>query len=214
MSYFINKKFLIPFFVSLFLISYYLIFKINISSSEKELEFTIDKPYLFVTKNLVTKNSLEKIVEENNGVVVNKNWENFTVEVPKRIFKLKDYKIDANLKFKVIKNDKDLGELKLSFEQVVKIDDENLLLNIKLSEPNDKVLYYEKNVDISKINEESSLVKIKSNLKIKKNIPFFFKNYMDKRVDDLNGIDINQMKQNIIKIINSDSVVNFKRQSR
>ena len=52
------------------------------SYSKEEVAFTIDKPYLATIKGLATKNSLEKMVEENDGMLVYKNWESFDVEVP------------------------------------------------------------------------------------------------------------------------------------
>jgi hypothetical protein len=203
------KKFLIPIGTTLILLLY-LIFIDHESYSSKEMEFSINKPYLFVVKSLSTKNSLEKMVEEDNGYVTNKNWENFTLEVPQRVLKIRDYKIEGILKFTVHKNDKSLGQLKLPFVQEIKIDNEAFLIKTNLTEPQQKVIIYEKIIELKPINEET-VVFVKNNLKIKRKIPFFLKNYMDKKVQDSNEKDLDQIKENIIKIINSDPLVTIKR---
>lgn len=204
------KKFLIPIFITIILISLYLVFIIHESSSSDRLEFSIDKPYLIAIKSLSTKNSLEKMVEENDGYVTNKNWDSFELEVPQRILRIKDYKIEGVLKFTVHKNDSDLGQLKLPFVQNIKIDNEIFLIKTNLIEPQDKIIICEKVIEIIP-DEKSSKVFIKNTLKIKKYIPFFFKNYMDNKVKESNKKDINQIKENIIKVIDSDPLVTIKR---
>jgi len=62
------------------------------SSSLSEQSLVINKPYISVVKSLATKESLEKIVEENDGILRSKQWQNFTIDVPKRILKIKEYK--------------------------------------------------------------------------------------------------------------------------
>lgn len=174
-------------------------------------KFIIDKPYLSVVKSLATKESLEKAIEENEGTLSNKHWSNFTIEVPKRILKLRDYKLDGKLDFTVIKYDKSLGKLHLDFEQNIQIDKDIFKIEINLKKSQNKVLLYDKIINIRHIDNKVE-VEIKSDLKIKKTIPYFLKKLMDDTVKSNNITSVNQLKNNLINITNDSSpVINFKR---
>jgi hypothetical protein len=172
------------------------------SHSLEQVNFFLEKPYIAVVKGLATKNSLEKIVEENDGIVANKNWENFTVEVPQRILRLREYKLEGTLKFTVQKNDQDLGKLELPFVQKINLDNHVFSLKTSLVEPQKHVLMYEKTMEMSPALEQNSIqgthVSIRSELKVKKTIPFFFRNIMDERVAQANKKDAERLKNNII----------------
>lgn len=195
------------------LTSAFLSLKNHESNSKEEVFFTIDKPYLAVVKDLATKNSLEKMVQEHNGVITDKNWENFTVEVPKRILRIKKYKINGCLKFTVEKKDKDLGDLKMPFVQEIYLDDKQFSIATKLSVPQKNILQYSKNIEITP-KEENGLptktnIYIKSELKVEKSVPFFFSGYMDEKVSKNNIDDLNELKTNI-ENISSQSKITFK----
>jgi hypothetical protein len=186
----------------IFLTSAFFSLKNHESNSTEEICFTIDKPYIAVVKDLATKNSLEKMVEDHEGTVTQKNWDSFNVEVPKRILRLKQYKIDGCLKFTVEKKDKDLGDLKLPFVQDFQLDDKKFSVNTKLVDPQENITEYNKNIEITPKDENGLPTKtnicLKSELKVKKLIPFFFSNYMDEKVKQNNIDDLNDLKNNII----------------
>jgi len=185
-------------------------FKTHESNSKEEICFEIDKPYVAVVKDLATKNSLEKMVESNNGSITSKNWEIFEVEVPKRILRLKQYKIDGCLKFTVEKKDKDLGNLKLPFTQEFHLDDKKFLIETKLNNPQENIENYSKNIEITPKEENGLPTKtnicIKSELKVKKTIPFFFSGYMDEKVRQNNVEDANNLKNNIINVASQSKI--------
>lgn len=210
------KKYILPVLGTILIAFGYFCMQIHESHSSEEIEFTIEKPYLQVIKGLATKNSLEKIVEDSDGVVTNKNWENFNVEIPQRILRIRDYKIEGTMTFTVEKKDKELGELRLPFIQKINLDKEVFSLKTNLTSPQPQILAYEKIVEISPSLEDAlpkTHVSAKSELKIRKTIPFFFKEYMDKKVAETNRRDLEQLKSNIMKISNQKSVVTFQRTS-
>ena len=210
------KKYILPVLGTILIACGYFCMQIHESHSSEEIEFTIEKPYLQVIKGLATKNSLEKIVEDSDGVVTNKNWENFNVEIPQRILRIRDYKIEGTMTFTVEKKDKELGELRLPFIQKINLDKEVFSLKTNLTSPQPQILAYEKIVEISPSLEDAlpkTHVSAKSELKIRKTIPFFFKEYMDKKVAETNRRNLEQLKSNIMKISNQKSVVTFQRTS-
>lgn len=210
------KKYILPVLGTILIACGYFCMQIHESHSSEEIEFTIEKPYLQVIKGLATKNSLEKIVEDSDGVVTNKNWENFNVEIPQRILRIRDYKIEGTMTFTVEKKDKELGELRLPFIQKINLDKEVFSLKTNLTSPQPQILAYEKIVEISPSLEDAlpkTHVSAKSELKIRKTIPFFFKEYMDKKVAETNRRDLEQLKSNIMKISNQKSAVTFQRTS-
>jgi hypothetical protein len=188
------------------------------SYSKEEITFTIDKPYLSTVKGLATKNSLEKMVEENDGMLVYKNWENFDIEVPQRILRIKEYKVHGKLRFTVEKTDHDLGQIKLPFIQEIHLDNHIFDISTKLVSPQKHVPSYNKTIQISPLFEDNNKiaqkthVKISSELKIKKLIPIFFKKFMDDKVEQTNQKDIDQLKNNILNISNQKSILTFKLQ--
>lgn len=208
------KKYILPVLGTILIACGYFCMQIHESHSSEEIEFTIEKPYLQVIKGLATKNSLEKIVEDSDGTVTQKHWENFEVEVPQRILRIKEYKLEGTLVFTVEKKEHDLGELKLPFTQKMNLNKEVLSLKTNLTSPQPQILAYEKIVEISPSLEDSlpkTHVSAKSELRIRKTIPFFFKEYMDKKVAETNRRDLEQLKANIIEISNQKSVVTFER---
>ena len=199
------KKYILPVLGTILIACGYFCMQIHESHSSEEIEFTIEKPYLQVIKGLATKNSLEKIVEDSDGVVTNKNWENFNVEIPQRILRIRDYKIEGTMTFTVEKKDKELGELRLPFIQKINLDKEVFSLKTNLTSPQPQILAYEKIVEISPSLEDAlpkTHVSAKSELKIRKTIPFFFKEYMDKKVAETNRRDLEQLKSNIQRTSN------------
>jgi len=210
------KKYILPVLGTILIAFGYFCMHIHESHSSEEIEFIMEKPYLQVIKGLATKNSLEKIVEDSDGVVTNKNWENFNVEIPQRILRIRDYKIEGTMTFTVEKKDKELGGLRLPFIQKINLDKEIFSLKTNLTSPQPQILAYEKIVEISPSLEDAlpkTHVSAKSELKIRKTIPFFFKEYMDKKVAETNRRDLEQLKSNIMKISNQKSVVTFQRTS-
>jgi hypothetical protein len=214
------KKTILPvlFFLLIFLIGY-LCLESHESQSSTNTEFFIDKPYLAVIKGMATKNSLEKIVEDNDGVVTNKNWDHFQVEVPRRVLRVKEYKLEGLLKFNVEKTDPSLGKLRLPFIQEMRLDDQVLSLRTKLAESQKHVIVCDKIVEISPILEDDGLlqrthVSIKSELAVRKTIPFFFGKMMDDKVDQANKKDIERLKTNIINASGQKALLTIIRQGR
>lgn len=195
-------------FLSLILL--FLCFKNHESHSVLEEDFIINKPYLFVVKSLATKESLEKNIEDSDGKLKRKQWRDFTVEVPRRILQVREYKLEGLLDFSVEKHDDSLGKLDLEFEQSVKADKNLFLIKTNLKKPNSKVLICDKFIEISP-NDSSTQVKIKNELKIKKFIPFFLTELMDRRVKKNNQDDLDRFKNSLISATEgSEPIIKFK----
>ena len=184
------------------IISFFLTFK-NISSfSSKEESFVSDKPFLVVIKNLATKKSFEEIIEQNDAVLEEKTWDYLDISIPKRVLKIREYELNGKMNFSILKKDLDLGELRLFFEQLIHLDKKSLNIKIDLLKEHKNVIIYNKTVEIVPLDEKSSKIFIKSEIKIKKFIPFFYENYMNKKVEKNNKKDILELKNNLKKIIN------------
>lgn len=208
------RKYILPILGTIVIACGYFCMEVHESNSTEQIDFTIDKPYLQVVKGLATKNSLEKIVEDSDGVIEKKNWKNFNVEIPQMVLRLKEYKLEGELEFTVSKKDRDLGELHLPFVQKMNLDKHILSLDTELAEPQRSIPAYSKTVEISPLVEEDMMkthVIAKSELKVKKTIPFFFKDHMDKKVAESNKRDLERLKSNIISITGQKSVVTFQR---
>jgi len=210
------KKFLIPALVTIIVLTCYFSIVEHESSSLESLEFTVEKPYLVVAKGIATKNSLEKIVEQHEGVVKEKEWVKFEVEVPQRILRIKDYGLEGEIKFDVEKDDASLGKLILPFKQEVHMDKNMLAIETKLSECNQKVTKCSKKINISPSIEEKNInqthVEIKSELCVKKKIPFFLKSTMDQKVQESNQAEIENIKNTIMSLSNDITpILTFKR---
>jgi hypothetical protein len=168
------------------------------SNSIDQISFVVDKPYLSVVKNLSKKDSLEGIVRENDATLIEKSWENFNIDVPRRVLRVKDYKISGILYFKIEKNDSFLGKMVIPFVQTVNFDRNTLKIDIKLREIQKNLIFYEKNIKITPISDENkTFVEIKSELTVKNKIPFFFKDFMDKKVTENNKNDIKKLESNL-----------------
>lgn len=205
-----KKFFLFIFlFLSILSVTFYYSFIVHTSNSVVEDSFVINSPYLAVVKSLAGKESLEKMVEENDGVL-KKHWQNFIIEVPKRVLKIKEYKLEGTLYFSIEKHDKNLGYLNLPFEQDIKIDKDIFTIKTNLKEPQKNIKVYNKIIEIfpSKNDPFKTSVIIKSELKISKFIPFFFKDFMDKRVIESNKKDLDNLINNLKGI--SQKKFNFK----
>lgn len=178
-------------------IGIFLSFKNNVSHAVKEESFVIEKPFIAVVKNLATKDSLERMIEESDATLIEKKWEYLDLEVPKRILRIKDYKLNGKLVFVIEKKDADLGDLKIPFVQNVHLDNNVFNVKTNLSSQQKNILFYEKVIEIKPLDERSSKVYLKSEIKIEKTIPFFFKNYMNKKVEQNNEQDFKELKNNL-----------------
>jgi hypothetical protein len=207
------KKYILPILGTILIACGYFCMESHESHSTEQIEFTIDKPYLQVVKGLATKNSLEKIVEDSDGVIAKKNWKSFNVEMPQMALRIREYKIEGELEFTVNKKDSDLGELKLPFVQKMNLDKHVLSLDTELAEPQPSIPAYSKTVEVSPLVEEDmkTHVMAKSELKVRKTIPFFFKDHMDRKVAESNKRDLDRLKSNIMSITSQKSVVTFQR---
>lgn len=195
------RKYIIPVLGTTLIAAGYLCLENHESKSIEQTEFTIEKPYLQTVKALATKNSLERIVEESDGKVTEKKWDNFNVEVPQRVLRIREYALDGTLRFTVEKKDRDLGELKLHFIQKMSLDKNLLSLRTSLAEPQPHIPSYNKTVEIRPEETLSKThVAAKSELKIRKTIPFFFRDYMDKKVAETNRKDLERLKENILEV--------------
>jgi ABC-type sugar transport system permease subunit len=183
------------------------------SYNNQEVNFVINKPYLSVVKSLATKESLEKTVEESNGRLRSKNWQSFVVEVPKKILRLKEYKLEGKLDFVVEKEDDSLGRLVLPFEQNVSVDKDIFHIKTNLKEPQKNITLYNKAIEIAPSLEDhlKTQVSIKNEIKIKKIIPFFLKDFMDKKVEKTNKEDLENLRLNLLRSTQDVSpIVKFK----
>jgi len=196
-------KYIIPILVSLLILASYFSLQNHESHSEERIEFFMNKPYIAVVKELATKNSLEKMVQENDGFVKSKEWEFFNVEIPQRILRIREYKIDGKLKFVVEKMDADLGKLELPFVQEMHLDNVIFNVNTELEAPQKRVLLCSKKIEMSPLIEDDRManrthVVITSKLKVRKTIPFFTKSIMDNKVKQANLKDLDRLKANIM----------------
>lgn len=210
------KKFIAPIVSFLVLSVGYLCLEEHESRSLERAEFVIDAPYLAVVRGLAKKDSLERIVEDNDAKVTGKNWESFQIEVPRRLLKIKDYRLEGTLKFAVEKKDPDLGELKLPFVQDMRLDDQILSIKTRLEIPQKHISSYDKKVEISPDLEEGPLqkthVSVSCELAVRKTIPFFFGKAMDGKVANANRKDIERLKANIIEASSQKPILTIIRQ--
>jgi ABC-type sugar transport system permease subunit len=200
-------------FILILIFGFYFSFIDYESYNTQEVNFVINKPYLSVVKSLATKESLEKTVEDGNGRLRSKNWQSFVVEVPKKILRIKEYKLEGKLDFVVEKEDDSLGRLVLPFEQNVSVDKDIFHIKTNLKEPQKNVTLYNKAIEITPSLEDhlKTQVSIKNEIKIKKFIPFFLKDFMNKKVEKTNKEDLENLRLNLLRSTQDVSpIVKFK----
>ena len=209
------KKILL-FFAFLFLttiVCFYFTLVKHESYSSHEDSFVINKPYLSVVKSLATKDSLEKTIEDSNGRLIRKQWNNFTVEVPKRILQLREYKLEGDLEFTIEKEDSSLGHLVLPFDQTIKVNKEDFNIKTRLRAVQSNVLICSRDVEIFPSLDDplKTQVQVKSELKIRKLIPYFFKDFMNKKVEQTNKEDLENLSKTLMRVLEGTSpVIKFK----
>lgn len=203
-----KKIFFIFLTIAIFSILVFFSFVKHESSSKENISFILEKPFLTVVRELANKNSLEKIVEENEGVVTSKYWEEFQIDMPDRIIRLREYQIDGLLKFKVLKNDDDLGKLLLAFEQKMHLDKNQLLINTNLEKPEGSVVGYSKTIQIEPTKESKTKIVLSNQIVVQKTIPFFFAKTMNKKVQIANQKDLENLKQNIMALVGPNIILN------
>lgn len=188
-----------------------ILFKTHESNSDQQISFTIEKPYLEVVQNIAKKDFLEKIIEQNDAVLVEKTWKNFDIQVPQRVLRIKEYKIHGNLDFLIEKHDKFLGNLLIPFTQTINFDKNMLKIDTNLQKSHEKITFYEKNIEITPfLDENKTFVEIKSKLSIKNQIPFFLKETMDKKVDENNKKDVKKLEDTLKNNLNNIKINVFR----
>lgn len=179
------------------------------SYDESSLELELNKPYILVIKELAAKESLEKTIEENDAKLIHKEWESFTVEIPNRIIRIRQYKIIGKLHFTIEKK-LQLEKIILSFEQNINMNKDVFQIDTKLKEKQKNVLVLNKFIKIIPVENKTKLI-IKSEIKIRKFIPFFVRNLMDKKVKEHNKKDLEELKKKLLGIINSKPNIKFEK---
>ena len=171
-------------------------FTSHIASTQDTTFFIIEKPFIEIFKKLANKNSLEKIIQQNNDTLVDKNWEYLNVEII-RILKPKSWTINGKMNFTVDTNND--FKTRLHFNQFVDYSQGILQIITKLETPDKNILICEKTIQIiDQIN--NTKVNVKTTLVVKKYIPKYFVKLMDDKVKEHNLKDIQKIKDNLINI--------------
>lgn len=168
--------------------------------------FEVNKPYLNVLKDFSTKNSLEKIVEQNNAVLLDKKWEYLNLEVI-RIRKPRQWNVDGRLIFTIEINNSDLGKQKLEFYQDIDLKNNVMIIKNGLVSPGKSIILCEKTIKFFEKDKDKTLVEIESKLEVKKLIPKFFIEIMDKKVDENNLKEVENLKNNILEATKGENAI-------
>lgn len=181
-------------------------FTSHIASTQDTTFFIIEKPFIEIFKKLANKNSLEKIIQQNNDTLVDKNWEYLNVEII-RILKPKSWTINGKMNFTVDTNND--FKTRLHFNQFVDYSQGILQIITKLETPDKNILICEKTIQIiDQIN--NTKVNVKTTLVVKKYIPKYFVKLMDDKVKEHNLKDIQKIKDNLINITkNKDALISI-----
>jgi hypothetical protein len=168
--------------------------------------FEVNKPYLNILKDFSTKNSLEKIVEQNNAVLLDKKWEYLNLEVI-RIRKPRQWNVDGRLIFTIEINNSDLGKQKLEFYQDIDLKNNVMIIKNGLVSPGKSIILCEKTIKFFEKDKDKTLVEIESKLEVKKLIPKFFIETMDKKVDENNLKEVENLKNNILEATKGENAI-------
>ena len=176
----------------------------HVKESNIEQSFEVNKPYFSVLKDFSAKNSLEKIVEQNNAVLLDKKWEYLNLEVV-RIRKPRQWNVDGRLIFTIETKDNDLGKQKLEFHQDINLKNNVMLITTGLTSPGKNIISCERTIKFFEGDQkDKTLVEIESKLVIKKFIPSFFIKTMDKKVEENNLREVENLKNNILEATKGD----------
>jgi len=175
------------------------------TESDIKQSFEVNKPYISVLKDFSTKSSLEKIVEQNNAVLLDKKWERLNLEVI-RIRKPRQWTVDGRLIFTIETKNSDLGNQKLEFFQNISLKNNIMLITTGLTTPGKNIILCERTIKFFENDQkDKTLVEIESKLSVKKLLPKFLIKTMDKKVKENNLKEIENLRSNILEATKEDS---------
>ena len=175
------------------------------TESDIKQSFEVNKPYISVLKDFSTKSSLEKIIEQNNAVLLDKKWEHLNLEVI-RIRKPRQWSVDGRLIFTIETKNSDLGNQKLEFFQNISLKNNIMLITTGLTTPGKNIILCERTIKFFENDQkDKTLVEIESKLSVKKLLPKFLIKTMDKKVKENNLKEIENLRNNILEATKEDS---------
>lgn len=182
------------------------------SHDESYLEFRLEKPYSAVASGIATKNSLERMVEQEEGSVTGREWIKFQVEVPQRLFRVREYGLSGEMKFNVTRPQDWSGTL--PFVQKVKVDTGRFVAETGLAESAKSMPLCTTRIELfpDPASPYATTVMIRGEISISRKIFFFLRGVMDKRLKEYNERRLHRMKDCIMSITEVKSpVITFKR---
>lgn len=176
------------------------------SSINQEVEtfqkahLTLDKNFLDFRKSLQQEDLMEKTISSLNGSILEKKWIEADVNIQRPILKNWHFKGKLNFKFTVPYEGNDFlfhvcQDLKIDNDQ---IDSENNLIE---SIDSLGLKKYQQKTVITK-NENKTNVYMSVHIKVKRFIPFFLKEYAQKKLDEEGIKQIENLKNSMLELSN------------
>lgn len=196
-------------YVSVVIILLFIIFKLffheKVSSSDLHDSVIVDQPYINSLRNLMSKDSFESIARKNNAEIVDKEWKKITIKTPTRLLRFRDYEVSGRLFFRAKVKDDFLGEMTFDFYQDVDFDKKVLEIKCYMLNNEIGVLSYERIINVINMEqEEKTKIDITNMITIKKTIPFFADDMMQKMLDEYNKKEMDKVLEVLLDIIKKE----------
>lgn len=125
--------------------------------------FTLNEEYHVVRNAIIRGNSLRTIVESNNGKLLKDEWLDFKISILK-IKPPRQWEVFGRGRFFVEYNDSHIGREVVEMNQEVIVSEDEILVNVALSEPGKRLKQYKTVMQIKKIDQGKT--EISTNIEI------------------------------------------------
>lgn len=160
-------------------------------------EFELNYSFSETKRLLVINNAMERIVEANNGKIIERNT-NINIDLNNILRKDRQVKTDGH--FKVAVHNEDLGELILNYSQKVDIDEHQIKIFSHLDHPAGNIREQGSGIIITRLSDKKTGVTVMTTLKVQKHIPKMFSEYAKNKVEAANAKTLNNIKNCLLTL--------------
>jgi hypothetical protein len=186
------------FFIALIFFSFNFFIKKHTFESKKSNKYILNYPFKNVKMIMLRTNVLEKIIAAEQGEIVEKKWDNFTLSSA-RIFR-DGIELKGNGNFVISKKDPYMGDMLLDFYQDVDIKKYFIKCFTKLKKSCSYIKDIETNTIIKEDNDQT-LFEFDISIKYERNVPVMMIKDIQEKIDNVVEKSLEKNQEIITKIL-------------
>jgi hypothetical protein len=161
------------------------------SRSQKDAFYEINMPYDNVRKALIKGNALEEIVAYQQGRVLTKEMTKLNLSSDRL---LSGWEADTAGRFTVAIENDQVGQLILSFNEESHVSKTGLQSTVTLAAPHPYIQHIRSDMKMTP-NGETTIVDVHVELIYERRVPWFMREFMDRKVDEATDIMVQRNKE-------------------